>query len=140
VRASSNQLNFCNKFLKEFGCSSYENRVDAEIAAKAVIERVLMQQDEFNTADAMDHARSRIAQLRERMPELWASSEIEEIVDGKVKRTTVKKGRKSDVKEKAREIYEANKQRDKKDIILLMSKELNITKANASYYVSRVFS
>jgi hypothetical protein len=140
VRTSSNQLVFCNKFLKELGCSSFENRVDAEIAAKAAIERLLMQQDEFDVKDAMSHADNRIKQLRERMPELWATSEIEEVIDGKVKKTNIKKGRKSDVKDKAKVIYEANKQRDKKDIIILMSKELGITKANASYYVSRVFS
>lgn len=147
ARARSDQLQYCNKFIKELGSSvSYKDRVDAEVICKALIERILMDQDDFDIADGLKYAEKRKDLIKERVPELWAAPEIEVLVDGKLMKKTasgriVKKvaSRDPDKKERALQIYQANINRPKKDIIAIMAKELEITYANADYYVSRVF-
>lgn len=136
---------YCNQFIKELGGKLYDDATDAEIIAKALIERVLMDQDEFNVESAIKSAEMRRTQLKERMPELWAMPEIEEVVDGKtIKRSAVtgkrvKEKRDPEKKARALKIYQENKHRPEKDIISIMAKELQITNANASYYVTRAF-
>jgi hypothetical protein len=147
ARARSDQLQYCNKFIKELGSDvSYKDKVDAEVICKALIERILMDQDDFNVVEGIKYAEKRKDLIKGRVPELWAAPEIEIEVGGKMMKKTangrmVRKvaSRDPDKKDAARKVYEANINRPKKDIIAIMAKELNITYANADYYVSRVF-
>lgn len=144
---SAQKRSVCNRLIKDLGCQPIDHPVDAEIYAKALIEQVILNGEDYNPESAAAAAAARVQKIKLKMPELYAGVQVE-VVNGattyiKAKKTAKRVGRNvedaNDKKKNARVIWEANRSKSNGDIAKLISHELKITYANAYYYVSRVF-
>lgn len=137
----------CNRLITDLHCKPVNHPVDAEIFAKALIEQVILNGDDFDPEKATVAANARVEKIKAKMPELYSGIEVEVVGDESVFVKTSKKAKRvgrattdvNDKKEKARAIWEANRGKPGGDIARLIAAELKITYANAYYYVSRVF-
>ena len=137
----------CNRLIKDLGCTPIDHPVDAETFAKVLIEQVILNGEDYDPATAASVAAIKVAKIRDRMPELYTNTEVEVVGDTpeelkfkspkKVKRAG--KSGANDKKSAAYKIYVENESKPAGDIARLIASELNITYANAHYYVSRVF-
>lgn len=143
---SAQKRSVCNRLIKDLGCKPIDHPVDAEIYAKALIEQVILNGEDYNPDTAAIAAAARVEKIKAKMPELYAGVQVE-VVNGANTYTKAKKAKRtghqpenvSDKKANARVIWEANRDKSNGDIAKLISHELKITYANAYYYVSRVF-
>lgn len=139
----------CNRMITELGCKAVEHPVDAETFAKTLIEQVILNGEDYVPERAAITASARVEKIRQRMPELYAmevevvGATPEEIKFGGVKSAKKAKragrGDTNDKKSAAFEIYNKHADKPAGDIARLIAADLNITYANAYYYISRVF-
>ena len=136
----------CNRLITDLRCQPIDHPVDAEIFAKALIEQVILNGEDFDPEKASIAAHARVEKIKTKMPELYAGVEVEVVGDEAIFIKTRKKAKRAgrgeevnDKKKNARVIWEANQGKPAGDIARLIAAELKITYANAYYYVTRVF-
>lgn len=131
---SRDPLALSNSIINQLGGIDQYDLVSAKILAKALIEQAMVQ-DPYNTEEATKAADGKLEKIRKDMPYVFIKAE-EEADTQPIKQQSSSS---NDKKAKAEVIFKANKQLSNGDIAKLIQKELNITYANAYYYVSRVF-
>ena len=138
-------LSKANHIIKEFGGDQTENIVEARLLAKALVEQAYYARDKFDAINILN-AVNKVKQVSTKMPFIYNTSEIVDQAS-KPKTITTKnnvvrasKGN-NDKKAKALEIFQSLESglsaADKSKVI---AEKLEITFANAYYYVTRVFN
>ncbi|NDG30854.1 hypothetical protein EB118_12375 [bacterium] len=141
---TSYPIMMANDIIKSLGGTESENLVEARLLAKALVEQAYYAKDMFDTLNVMK-AIEKVKQVSTKMPFIYQTSEAVEQAS-KPKTITTKdnvvRASKSnnDKKAKALEIFKtldpAMSASEKAKVI---AKQLEITYANAYYYISRVF-
>ena len=139
IGLSSDPLAYANSIISALGGNDQYDLASARIIAKALVEQA-MTQEEYDRPEAVTIANQKLDKIRKDMPYVFAESETAEdrpsTTTRKVKVASVKT---NDKKPKAKAIFDANKDKTNGEIAQMIQKELDITYANAYYYVSRVF-
>lgn len=150
IASRTDQFDFANRIVKDFGVEPLTNFTDAKIMALTLVEQAIEQGSDFDIQKAGEAGKMKIEKISTTMPYLYyvkgnVVMEGTNLVGGslaKVIKASFKgksSSKSSDKKEKARAIFDANKDKKPSDIAKLIQVELGITFANAYYYVSRVF-
>lgn len=130
-----------NKIISSFGGSPVSMPIQADIIAKALIEQAIIFGEEFDCEKAYAVAITKFQKIENTMPYVFAGS-TEDMAPAK--RPVAKEPRGGDKKARALEIYNKERggptPRPNGEIATMIAKELDITYANAYYYVSRVFA
>ncbi len=143
VNESNDRLTKANKVIMELGGPKVEHERYAVLMSQAMVEYAVEHLSDYNAEDAFQASEKRYHDLKEKMP--WACLEPETIRESKhsaYKRKTdiVKESPKNNNKKKeAIVIFNENKEKSNGEIAKIISAKLEITYANAYYYVSRVF-
>jgi hypothetical protein len=132
IRESPNPLKYSNAIIKDFGGEMMLKQAEAEIVAKTLIVEAIQKQTSYDPKIAMATALQKVKEISVKMP--WFNINDENVSENKAVRS-----RSGDKKAAAYKIFKANETKSVKDICTLIQAELNITYANAHYYVSRVF-
>lgn len=147
ITSSKDQIQTSNRIIKDFGLKPLTNLIDSRIVALALIEHALDNQTNFDVESAEKAAMTKLKCIVGEMPFLYNVKEnvVMEAVQMNGEVVGYKRPRKENVdkqmkKQKALDIYNANKEKKPTDIAKLIQVELGITFANAYYYVSRVFN
>lgn len=147
ISSSKDQMFASNRIIKDFGLKPLTNLVDSRIVALALIEHALDNQTNFSLDTAEKAAMAKLKCIVSEMPFLYNVKEnvVMEAVQANGEVVSFKRVRKSSAdkamkKQKAFDIFSANKEKKPTDIAKLIQVELGITFANAYYYVSRVFN
>lgn len=133
-----------NKIIKSLGGTQSENLVEARLLAKALVEQAFYAKDKFDTLNVMK-AIEKVKQVSTKMPFIYQTSDAVD-QQSKPKTITTKdnviRASKSnnDKKAKALEIFQTlDQSTSTSEKAKIIAKQLEITYANAYYYVSRVF-
>lgn len=138
IAESDDQLLAANTIILGL-CRRRESKLlEADIVAKCLIERVLKDGDDFDGEAAYQYAREKVARLIKKMPEILKSeAEVnmeETTASGRANKHNNTK------KERAKIIYDRMiKDNTQSAVAKAIAEELDITFANAFYYVNRVF-
>ena len=137
-------LSKANSIIKEFGGEQTENIVEARLLAKALVEQAFYARDRFDAINILN-AVNKVKQVSNKMPFIYQTSDaVEQAAKPKTITTkdNVVRASKSnnDKKAKALEIYKTlDSTISASEKAKIIAKQLEITYANAYYYVSRVF-
>lgn len=143
---SSNRLNAANKLIVRLGASPVSNERQAEVLAKGLIEQAFLNGQLYNAADAIEVVNEKYTKLLGTMPYLYALNQSQydtanpESAEPRASGGRAKKGDANDKKAAALDIFLKNKDKKAGEVAQLIADELDITYANAYYYVSRVFA
>ncbi len=133
IDESMDPLSLSNSIINQLGGVDQYDLVSAKIIAKALIEQAIVQ-DEYKPESAKEIAEKKLENIRTKMPYVFAKPEEEQ----QESKPSSRQGS-GDKKARAQVIFEANKHLTNGEIAKLIQTELEITYANAYYYVSRVF-
>lgn len=148
VEKASDPLAAANKIITAFGCTAVSDENQARIIAKGLAEQIVVQGLDYDPATAMKIVAEKYMKIERTMPWLFASSTSTQTpvtktdISGSSTHKKVKKPKRGgDKKERALTIFNtyAGKGVADSDVAKDISKQLDITFANAYYYVTRVF-
>ena len=125
-----------NKIIVSLGGQPVSKTIRADVIAKALIEQAVIFGNSYNPEKASTIAEAKFSKIEATMPYVFAGSDDSRVVNTKVE---VKEKRGGDKKERALEIYNREKGKNGTEIAKMIAEEIDITFANAYYYVSRVF-
>lgn len=133
---SSDQLKAANKIIISLGAKPVSNVAMANVIAKALVEQAVVQGDAYVPEDAIVVANGKFDKLMARMPYAFSTDNAGNPSLGKAGKAT------NDKKAQALEIFnrETGKKLTNSAIAEIIAKELDISLANAQYYVNRVFT
>lgn len=144
IDCTGHPLSKANSIIKEFGGDQTDNIVRARLLAKALVEQAFYARDKFDTINVINAVR-KVEQVSIKMPYIYCTSEIVKKAE-KPKTITTKNNvvraskSNNDKKSRALEIFSSLEPTlsaaEKSKII---AEKLEITFANAYYYVTRVF-
>lgn len=126
-----------NKVISSFGGTPVSQPIQADIIAKALVEQAIVTGTEYDPERATKIALEKYAKIERTMPFVFAGSSESKTPENL---TAVKESRGGDKKQKALEIFNREKGKTSGEIAQAIAAELDITYANAYYYVSRVFA
>lgn len=136
IGLSADPLGYANSIISDLGGSDQYDLASARVLAKALVEQAI-KQDNYDASSASMTADAKLAKIKTDMPYVFAESESGPATTSF--KSKAKPAKTNDKKGKAKAIFDANKDKANGEIAGLISKELEITYANAYYYVSRVF-
>jgi hypothetical protein len=140
ISESSDQLQAANKIISSLGSKPVANTIAANIIAKALIEQAVIFGEQYTPTVATEIAAAKLKKIEKTMPYVFAGTdEAKPDAQGNVSRPRKAAPVVNDKKERARVIFEREKGKELGTIAKLIAVELEITYANAYYYVSRVF-
>jgi hypothetical protein len=137
ISESSSPLEAANRIITLFGGSPVSKPVQADIIAKAMVEHAIMNSEYYQADDAVVIALEKYRKIEKTMPYVFAGS-TESLTPSR--NGVVKEVKTNDVKARALEIYNREKGKGGTEIAKVIAAELNISFANAYYYVGRVFA
>jgi hypothetical protein len=137
ITESSNQLEAANRIIAMFGGTPVSKPVQADIIAKSLVEYAVVNSEYYQPDEAMVIALAKYHKIEKTMPYVFAGSTESQTPP---RNGVVKEKKTNDVKTLALEIYNREKGKSGTDIAKIISTELDITFANAYYYVGRVFA
>lgn len=137
ISESPSPLEAANKIITMFGGSPVSKPVQADIIAKAMVEHAIMNSEYYMADEAVVIALEKYRKIEKTMPYVFAGS-TESLTPSR--NGVVKEVKTNDIKAQALEIYNREKGKSGTDIAKVIAAELNITFANAYYYVGRVFA
>lgn len=140
VNNSSNRLRESNMIIESFGAPKIkkDERI-AELIAKGIVEYAFQHPTDFVVDKAVEAAKGKYEKLLSRYPYIF--QEPKEKPSSYVRKDPTRASRKNnDKKAQAEQLFNENKQLSNGELAKLISKQLEITYANAYYYVSRVFT
>lgn len=137
VNDAPNRLQEANKIIQSLGAPRVlrEERI-AEIVAKGLVEQAVIDPMNFDPEKAMAIANQKYEKILSLYPYVL-KHDVKVPSPSKPGKRASRKN--NDKKARAEELFNANKEKSNGDIAKLISTELEITYANAYYYVSRVF-
>lgn len=136
ISESTNQLDAANKVIVALGAKPVSKPIQADIIAKALIEQAVISGEFYKPEKAILIAEEKYRKIEQTMPYAFAGS----TEDQNPNRTIVaKEKRGGDKKDRALEIFNRESGKSGSEIAKIIAAELDITFANAYYYVSRVF-
>lgn len=139
IGLSSDPLAYANSIISDLGGTDQYDLASARIVAKALVEQA-MTQPEYDRPEAVVIADKKLEKIRKDMPYVFAESEAsEDNPSTTTRKVKIKSVKTNDKKPKAKAIFDANKDKTNGEIAQMIAAELEITYANAYYYVSRVF-
>jgi hypothetical protein len=139
IGLSSDPLAYANSIISDLGGTDQYDLASARIIAKALVEQA-MTQEEYDRPEAVVIADTKLDKIRKDMPYVFAESEAsEDQPSTTTRKVKIKSVKTNDKKPKAKAIFDANKDKTNGEIAQMIAAELEITYANAYYYVSRVF-
>lgn len=128
-----------NQLIGQLGSTTVQDYSEAPIIAKCLVEQAVVMK-EYDPIAARKIADEKVAAMRAKHSWMFASSEKEKTVTSAITGETAKAAKaNNDKKAKALAIFEANRGKKASDIARLIQIELDVSFANAYYYVSRVF-
>lgn len=133
----SDPLTAANKIITKFGGLPASKPIQADIIAKALVEQAIVTGGNYNPEEAYKIAMEKFNKIERTMPYIFAGS-TEDMSPSP--RTVAKESRSNDKKTMALEIYNRENGKSSGEIAQSIATELDITYANAYYYVSRVFA
>lgn len=137
IDESGNKLAAANNIIKGLGGVEQSTELAADIVAKCMVERVIEQGSDFDSKNAQEYAEKKLQKLMKKMPELQKSEAAEAspvTPSGRANKNNNEK------KAKARIIFDQMKDGNSQSAIAKeIAAQLEITFANAFYYVNRVF-
>jgi K+-transporting ATPase c subunit len=138
INNSSSPLNAANKIIRELTGHEKTKLLEADIIAKCLVEIAMRSQSQFDPEAAYKQAEVRCEKLLQKMPELTASVENTE-TDNPSGRANKHHNHK---KARVQQIYLSMKDTTSNvnAIAKAIATELDITVANARYYIDRVFN
>ncbi len=145
ISTSTDPLATANSVILAFGGNEELSFPEARIKAKAFVERAVTYLDKFDPELAAEYAEAKIVELKGKLPEFKKEVEMshEEMANSvdtpKRGRPSTKTSSGSNLKADALAICEANSSLSNAQLAGMISKQLEITYANAYYYSSRVF-
>lgn len=133
---SSDPLKAANKIIISLGAKPVSNAAVANVLAKALVEQAVVNGAAYDADKAIVIATEKYNKIMRTMPYVFATDESGNPTSGKKGKAT------NDKKTAALEIYnrESGKKLTNTAIAEIIAKELDITLANAQYYVTRVFA
>lgn len=136
ISDSSDPLKAANKIIISLGAKPVSNAAYADVIAKGLIEQAVVKGADYNAEDAFVIANGKFQKIMEKMPYVFATDESGNLASGKKGKAT------NDKKTAALDIFnrESGKGLTNTAIAEIIAKELDISLANAQYYVSRVFA
>ena len=133
---STSQLEAANRIITLLGGTPVSKPVQADIIAKAMVEYAVNNSEYYLSDEAVVYALEKYHKIERTMPYVFAgTTESQTPVRG-----IVKEKKTNDVKSAALEIYNREKGKPGTEIAKMIAAELDITFANAYYYVGRVFA
>lgn len=133
---STSQLEAANRIITMLGGTPVSKPVQADIIAKAMVEYAVNNSEYYLPDEAVVYALQKYHKIERTMPYVFAgTTESQTPVRG-----IVKEKKTNDVKSAALEIYNREKGKSGTEIAKTIAAELDITFANAYYYVGRVFA
>lgn len=138
VSGSSDKLSAANKIISSLGGDIQHHPIKADIIAKALVEHAIVTRNSFEPSQAMTVAIVKLNKIMNSMPYLFSDQQTHPSVS--IPKTSRASPRSNDKKPRALEIYNREKGKSATEIAKLIANELEITFANAYYYVSRVFN
>lgn len=137
IGLSSDPLSYANSIISDLGGSDQYDLASARIIAKALVEQAIIQPD-YDRPEAIAVADSKLEKIKKTMPYVFNPDEVASSTSTtRVK--AIKSTKSNDKKDRAKAIFDANKDKTNGEIAQMIASDLNITYANAYYYVSRVF-
>lgn len=135
---SQRNVTAANKIIKSLGGEPEAHPVAADIVAKALIEQAVLSGTSYDIDAAKKVAHEKLAKIRQTMPYAFATSNEK---DGQSSAARARKAspRGGDKKDRARVIFDRESGKPVGAIAKIIAAEIDITYANAYYYVSRVF-
>lgn len=137
IGESSNQLEAANRIIVSFGGVPASKPIHADIIAKALIEQAVVMGANYNSVEAMVVANEKFGKVERTMPYVFAGS-TEDMQPARQAAATERK--KGGTKDQALTIFNREKGKTNNEIAKIIAAELDITFANAYYYVGRVFA
>jgi hypothetical protein len=137
IGLSSDPLSYANSIISDLGGSDQYDLASARIIAKALVEQAIIQ-PEYDRPEAIAVADSKLEKIKRTMPYVFNPDEVATSTS-RTKVKAIKSGKSNDKKDRAKTIFDANKDKTNGEIAQMIASDLNITYANAYYYVSRVF-
>lgn len=127
-----------NKIIKSLGGELESHPIAADIVAKALIEQAVLSGASYDVESARKVAQEKLAKIRLTMPYAFAQASEKEShqASARARKTSTRGG---DKKERARAIFDRECGKPVGAIAKIIATEIDITYANAYYYVSRVF-
>lgn len=136
ISESRDPLSTANRIIVSLGGQPVGKTIRADVIAKALIEQAVLCGSNYKAENALVIAEAKFSKIEATMPYVFAGSDDSRVVNTKVE---VKEKRGGDKKERALEIYNREKGKNGTEIAKMIAEEIDITFANAYYYVSRVF-
>lgn len=136
ISESNDPLRAANKIITALNGLPVANPIHADIIAKALIEQAVIFGDSYSAEKAMAVANEKYDKIKRTMPYVFAGSSEDPTPKRNVE---VKEKRGGDKKVRALEIFNREKGKPNGEIAKMIAAELEITYANAYYYVTRVF-
>lgn len=128
-----------NQLIGQLGSTTVQDYNEAPFIAKCLVEQAVIMK-EYDPVAAREIANQKLANMRAKHSWMFASSEKEKTVTSAITGEVTKAAKAgNDKKAKALAIFEANRGKKASDIARLIQMELDVSFANAYYYVSRVF-
>jgi hypothetical protein len=139
INDSTDQLSAANKIIVSLGSKPVGSFVKADIIAKALIEQAVLRGDRFQPEEAAAVAVSKLEKIEQTLPYVFAEPEGNAPTPGQ-QPSNRSSTNSNDKKAKAFDIFTREAGKTKGEIATIIANEIDITYANAYYYVSRVFS
>lgn len=125
-----------NRIIKSLGGEPETHPVAADIVAKALIEQAVLSGSYYDQEAAIKVAQEKLAKIRLTMPYAFAQANDKDSQPTRARKMSSGGG---DKKERARVIFEREAGKPAGAVAKIIATEIDITYANAYYYVSRVF-
>ena len=138
---SQRNITVANKIIKSLGGAPETHPTAADVVAKALIEQAVLSGSSYNPDAACLIALEKLAKIRRTMPYVFAEAVDRngQLLPGEAKRAKKISTRGGDKKERARVIFDREAGKPAGVGAKMIATEIDITYANAYYYVSRVF-
>ena len=137
IGESSNQLEAANRIIVMFGGIPMPKPIHADIIAKALIEQAVVLGANYKADEAMVIANDKFSKVERTMPYVFAGSAEE---TQSTRPSSAKEKKSGGTKDQALAIFNREKGKTNNEIAKIIAAELDITFANAYYYVGRVFA
>ena len=134
---SSNPLEAANRIITMFGGTPTSKQIESDIIAKSLVEYAVKNSEYYQPDEAMVVALEKFRKIQRTMPYAFAGTSESTTPNT---HGVVKQKKTNDIKSLALDIYNREKGKSGTEIAKLIAAELDITFANAYYYVGRVFS
>lgn len=135
INESSDQLSEANRIIVSLGSKPVGAFVVADIIAKTLVEQAVLLGNRYEPESATVFANAKVEKIKQTLPYVFVNSEEQTVSSNQPQSS----GSAGDKKARAYEIFVREKGKTKGEVATIIANEIDITYANAYYYVSRVF-